>query len=191
VLNPEGLVQNLHHRPKGVGGAGSSGNDLVLLWIKLMLVYPPKDLGNIRGFLALGRSGDEDALGASLKVPGGQSRIGKGTARFDHHIDPQILPRKGRWFLLRKETNFPAIHQEGIVLCGNGKRSAAVNRVVFRKVRRYLRGKEGVVDGHEFQGPAALHQNPQGDPPNAAKAVDRNPRFCHLHSFRHKFTKNS
>ena len=90
TLDAEVIEQHLCHRSKAVGGAGRIRDDVIGLWVVLIVVHAHDD-GDV---LVLRRSGDDDLLSARIQMSFRLVRIGEQTGGFDHDVDTKLAPRK-------------------------------------------------------------------------------------------------
>jgi len=107
------LEKDMDDGSETVGGAAGVGDDVVVGNIKFIVV----DTHNHRDVLSLGRSGDDDLLGACGQMTLGLFGIGEEAGALKHDIDIEIFPRKcGRAFFDGKALDLVAINDERVVL---------------------------------------------------------------------------
>ena len=88
ALNPEGVVEDPGERGQGVRGARPVGEHVGGGDIQPTVV-DPQDKG---GDVTLGRCGDDDLLGATLKVLGGLVPVNEETGGLDDDVGPDLTP---------------------------------------------------------------------------------------------------
>ncbi len=90
VVDANGVVERLDDRNQAVGRAGGVRDDQVVLG-QLVVVDAEDD----REVGAIGRSRNDDALGASLQVQGGLFTRGEDAGAFHGDVDAEFLVRQG------------------------------------------------------------------------------------------------
>ncbi len=181
------LVQQLDHGGHGVGGAGAGGHDHV--GSLQDLVVHAEDDG--RGGLVLGRSGDQDLLGASVDVSLGLLSGGVEAGALEHELNAIVLdPRDVVGILLGVNLVFLAIDHDGVFGGGDLNRGAivmtegAVGAVVLQQVGQHGRGGQ-IVDCSDLNvtGLAAtslqLEDAAESQTTDTTKAVNTNLN-CHV-----------
>ena len=181
------LVQQLDHGGHGVGGAGAGGHDHV--GSLQDLVVHAEDDG--RGGLVLGRSGDQDLLGASVDVSLGLLSGGVEAGALEHELNAIVLdPRDVVGILLGVNLVFLAVDHDGIFGGGDLNRGAivmtegAVGAVVLQQVGQHGRGGQ-IVDCSDLNvtGLAAtslqLEDAAESQTTDTTKAVNTNLN-CHV-----------
>ena len=181
------LVQQLDHGGHGVGGAGTGGHDGVV-GLQDFVVHAEHDG---RGGLVLGRSGDQDLLGASVQVGLGLLGGGVEAGALEHELDAVVLdPRDVVGILLGIDLVFLAVDHDGVFGGGDLDRGAivmtegAVGAVVLQQVGQHGRGGQ-IVDCSDLNvtGLAAtslqLEDTAESQTTDTTKAVDTNLN-CHV-----------
>ena len=125
--NAEFLIEDLGNRSQAVGGAGSVGDNVLGT-----IVYFVVNAHNDGGIFVLGRSGNDDLLGASFNVATSLVGIGKDTGGFNNNVYAKLTPRKSSWaFLDGESTNLRIADVEVLVVVGNFLVKATQNGVVL------------------------------------------------------------
>ena len=181
------LVQQLDHGGHGVGGAGAGGHDHVGS-LEGLVVHAEHDG---RGDLVLGRSGDQDLLGASVDVGLGLLSGGVEAGALEHELNAVVLdPRDVVGILLGVDLVFLAVDHDGVVGGGDLDRGAivmtegAVGAVVLQQVGQHGRGGQ-IVDCSDLNvtGLAAtslqLEDTAESQTTDTTKAVNTNLN-CHV-----------
>ena len=167
------LEKDVDDGSEAVGGAAGVGNDAVLGNVELLVVHTHDD----SDVLVLGRSGDDDLLGAGGDVALGLLTLGEESGRLDHDIDSEVLPGKGGGAFLHGEAlDLVAVHDEGVVLFqGRGGFLAvdltledALGGIVLHEVSEIVGGDE-IVDGDDF---IPLFEEPLFDDGTEDEAAD-------------------
>jgi hypothetical protein len=87
-LDPEVVLDHLHHGDDAVGRARSVGDDLVLLGVVILVV----DLVHERGIHALARGGDDDLLGPAIDVGRCPITAGKDARGIHDDVGAHVAP---------------------------------------------------------------------------------------------------
>src|SRR5690606_4436789 len=167
LLDAESIVQNLCNRRKAVGGAGSIRQNDVLA-ADLVVVYAIDD----RQVGTIGRSRNEDALCAALKVSGSLLLGGEDARALQHDINAKIAPGKVGRIALSKRLEGVRSHTDRIALDHNCAWETTVNAIVAQKMGIGL-DRTQVVDGDDFNILATRFKDGADYvASNAAKSVD-------------------
>ena len=172
------VVQTLGHRGEAVGGAGSSGDDVVLSGQRLMV-----DVVHDGGQIAAGRSGDDDLLGASVDVGLSLSLAGVEAGALENDVDVEVAPRQVVGVGLLVDLDLLAVNGDGI-LASNDLVIASVvalRGVVLQQVSEHI-GRGEVVDSDDLGALMTEHLT-ESQTTDATEAVNSN-LYCHCVSFR-------
>ncbi|MNY11394.1 hypothetical protein D3C86_1444220 [compost metagenome] len=146
VDDAEVLVEDLGHRREAVGGAGGVRDDVVLGGV-VGLVVDAQDDGDV---LALGRSRDDDLLGAGVEVGLGLGGVGEDAGRLDDDLGAELLPGDHGGVALGRDLDLAAVDDDGALGVIDRAGVDAVDRVVLEEVSERL-GVGQVVDADELQ----------------------------------------
>jgi hypothetical protein len=163
----EVLVEDLRHRRHTVGGAGGVGDDVVVRRVVLVLVDAHDD-GDV---LVLGRSRNEDLLGATGQVLRGVFLLREDAGRLDDDVDAQLAPRDVGGVALGEDLDGLAVDGDRVGGVGDLLLEAAQDGVVLQQVSGG-RGVTQVVDSHDLDVSTLLQQRAEVVTTDAAKAVD-------------------
>ena len=105
------LQQHVDERREAVRGAGSIGDDVVDSRVVLVVVDADDD-GDV---FILGRSGDDDLLGAGVDVTLGLGGFGEETSGLDDDLDAEGLPRQFGRGAGGNHEDFLTVHDENVV----------------------------------------------------------------------------
>ena len=172
------VVQTLGHRGEAVGGAGSSGDDVVLSGQRLVV-----DVVHDGGQIAAGRSGDDDLLGASVDVGLSLSLAGVEAGALENDVDVEVAPRQVVGVGLLVDLDLLAVNGDGI-LASNDLVIASVvalRGVVLQQVSEHI-GRGEVVDSDDLGALMTEHLT-ESQTTDATEAVNSN-LYCHCVSFR-------
>ena len=169
MQDAELIVENLDGRGKAVGGAGGSGDDIVLGRIVHVVVHAHDD-GSV-GVLA--GSGDDDLLGAAAHVQGKAFAGLQGAGGLDDDVDAVVGPLPfalaaagdGDLTVVDLKAVFGGLHFAG---------EAAVNGIVLEQIGHFLVGGAMAVDDHHFTLGEEVHDAEQVSA-DTTKTVDANP----------------
>jgi hypothetical protein len=170
TLDAERVVDHLGHRREAVRGAARVRDDRVLGRVVLVVVDTEHD-GEV---FTLGRSRDDDLLGAAVHVRLGLARVGEQTGRLDHHVGAEVAP--GQLARVALFEHLEGLAPDGDVV-GRGLHlvaETAQDAVVLEQVRQ--RGVVGeVIDGNDFDVGALRQSGTEEVAADPAEAVDTNP----------------
>ena len=123
------------------------------------------------GGVVLGRSGQDDLLGAGVDVLLGGFLGQEQTGGFDHHVGADFVPLQVGGVALLRQADLLAVDDQGVAFDGNFAVKAAVHAVVLQHVSQVV-GLQQVVDADDFDVGEVLHCGAQHVAADAAKTVD-------------------
>ena len=168
------VIQSLGHGSQAVGGAGSSGDDLVFLGQGL-LVHGENDGGQILA----GGGGDNDLLSASLQVSFALFLAGVEAGALQNDVHVQLAPGAVGGVLLGVDLDFLAVHDDGVLGGLNGVQVFAdvaavgtLSGIILQQVGQHS-GAGQVVDSDHFIALSAEHLT-ESQTADTSKTVNRN-----------------
>ena len=172
------LQQHVDERREAVRGAGSIGDDVVDSRVVLVVVDADDD-GDV---FILGRSGDDDLLGAGFDVTLGLGGFGEETGGLDDDLDAEGLPRQFGRGAGGNHEDFLTVHDENVVfqlvrgglLGGDGAIEATLRGVVLQEVGEVVR-RDDIADGDDVEGRAEValfDEGAEDETADAAESVD-------------------
>ena len=169
-----GLVQGVSHGSQAVGGAGSSGDDLILSGQGLLVDGVDDGLQVVAG-----GSRDDDLAGASLNVSLGLSLAGVEAGALQNDIDAQLAPRAILGILNGIDGDLLAVDDDVILASLNGvlvladlAQERALSSVVLQQVSQHS-GAGQIVDGDNFVAVGLKHLT-ESQTADTAKTIDSN-----------------
>ena len=148
-----------------------------MLLLQLVVVDPVDD----HEVGAVGRRGDQHALGAGLEMRRGFFAGGEDAGAFQRDIDVQVLPRQRGRIFDGGNLHGAAAGIDGVAGDGHFVRKPAVHGIVAQQVRIGFDRSE-VVGGHHLDvGAARFDDRAQDVAPDPPEAVDCDP-YCHFQS---------
>ncbi len=168
LLDAERVVQDLGHRREAVGGARGVRDDR--FGSRQHIVVDAEHDGRVD--LALGRSRDDDFLGARCEVQVGAFAVAEHARRLDHDLAAQLAPRQFGRVALGEDRKAVAVDDQGVAVDFDGSGETAVDRVVLEQVGERRRVGQ-VVDADDVEVVVfAFEDGAKDEPSDAAKAVD-------------------
>ena len=176
ALNGGIVVQGLGHGGQAVGGAGSGGNDGVILR-QGVFIYTEHDGGKI---VARG-SGNDDLLRAGVDV---RLRFGFGAVEaraLQHNVYADLAPGQILCVLFRIDLEGFAVHGNGagLVVGGNGMKPladpaavTALGGIILQQMSKHG-GLGQIVDSHDLIALCTEHLT-EGQAADTAKTIDCN-----------------
>ena len=184
-LEAEFLMHDLGHGSEAVGGAGGVGQNVVLGGIIHVLVHA-HDHGEVG---LLGRSGNDDLLGAAFQMHAGLRSGTEDAGGFHHDIHVQILPGQVVGIAFGEAGNVPVADLDhgavnaahGSLFRGDfaGEGGRTVGAVMLKQMEIGV-GVHQIVDGHDFGSVTILAVHGTKDlTTDTAEAVDSNSYLFH------------
>jgi len=171
--NAKVIVDDLGKRGETVSGAGGV-RDNVLAIVVLVVDTHDKHRGVI-----LGRSRDNDTLGATAKVSLALLGCGEDTGRLADELHAVLTPGDVGRVALGVDLDGLAVYNKVAILDLNSALERSVNGVVLEKVGNVVEIKK-IVDGYNLD-VASLERRAEHEASNAAKAVDSHDRCVGRH----------
>ncbi|MCY1298930.1 hypothetical protein D9M70_484390 [compost metagenome] len=177
VVDADGIVQDLDDRNQAVRGAGCVGDDQVVLGQLVMV-----DAVDDRQVSAVGRSRNDDALGAGGQVRCSLVAGGEDAGALHRDVDAEFLVRKRCRILDRRDLDrLAAADGDRIAFDLHLGRETTVDGVIAQQVGVGFNGAE-IVDGNDFDvGAAGFDDRAEHVAADAAKTVDCD-FYCHIGS---------
>ena len=166
ALDPEGVVEDPGERGQGVRGARSVGEHVGGGDIQLTVVDPQDEGGDV----TLGWCGDDDLLGATLKVLGGLVPVNEEPGGLDDDVGPDLTPGDLGRVRLGEDPDGPTGDLEILAVDGDSVEVAS-HRVPLQESRQRVRVGQ-VVDGNDLDVRPAGQRGPQIGAPDTSEAVD-------------------
>lgn len=151
------VVEDLHEGGHAVGGAGSVGNDVVLI-VRVITLVDTHDKSANAFTLAWGS--DEDLLRARLNVLACAFEVDEDTGSFDDEVDVHGLPGELEGVAVGDNLDFLSINGDSVLTGNDISIKGAEDGIVLEKMASSLDAR-GVVDANYFHvrvgaaGPAA------------------------------------
>jgi hypothetical protein len=170
------IIECLSHRSKAVGGAGCSGDDLVILGEGL-LIYGVNDSGEI---VACG-SRNNDLLSACIDVSLALLLGAVEACALENNVNTESAPRAVYSVLLSVDLESLAVNSDGacLVICGNGVKILAddaavalLSGVILEEMSEHG-GLGKVVDGNYLIAGSVKHLT-ECETADAAETIDCN-----------------
>ena len=169
-----GLVQGVGHGSQAVGGAGSSGDDLILSGQGLLI----DGVDNGLQVVACG-SRDDDLLGASLDVSHALLLAGVEAGALQNDIDVQLAPGSVLCVLNSVDLDLLAVHDDGVLGSLDGvlaltdlAAEGTLSGIVLQQVSQHL-GAGQVVDSDDLVTLSIKHLT-ESQTANTTKTIDSN-----------------
>ena len=170
----EGLVQGVGHRSQAVGGAGSSGDDLILSGQGLLVD------GVNDGLQILASGGrDNDLLSASLNVSHSLVLAGVETGALQNDIDAQLAPGAILSIfngvdgdLLAVDDDVVLASLDGVLVLTDLAQERALSGVILQQVGQHS-GAGQIVDSDNFVAVSLKHLT-ESQTADTAKTIDSN-----------------
>nr|DAI72248.1 MAG TPA: hypothetical protein [Bacteriophage sp.] len=169
-LNRSQIIQSLSHGSQAVGGAGSSGDDVIVLGQGLMV-----DIVDDRRQVITRRGRNDNLLGAGVDVSLSLCLGGIEAGTFQNHIDSQLAPGQLSSVGLGINRDLFTINGNGavtpvnIVTLGN---IIALRGIVLQQVSQHL-GCGQIIDGDDFITVCSEHL-PECETTDTTKTIDCN-----------------
>jgi hypothetical protein len=167
LFDADGIIQRLGDRRQAVGGAGGVGDDQMLLG-ELLVVHAIDD-GEVG---AVGRRGNEDALGASGQQARRLVASGEDARAFQRDVDAQLAERQGGRILDCGDLDRTGSDVDRVARHGDHAGETAVDRIITHKMGVGLDRAEVVQADDLDVGAAGLDDGAQDVAADAAKTVD-------------------
>jgi hypothetical protein len=145
LFDPEGVVEDLHHRREAVGGAGCVRNDVVFVRVVEIGVDPDAE-GEVGIFR---RSGDDDLLRARGDVLARTGLVEEETGRLEDDGNALATPIEVGGVFLGCREDAVAFHGDGLIIILDRAVVATRGGVVLEEVSESLVVGE-VVDRDNF-----------------------------------------
>jgi len=175
-----GLVQGVGHGSQAVGGAGSSGNDLVVLGQGLLVDGVDDGLQ----IVACG-SRDNDLLSASLDVSHALLLAGVEAGALQNDIDVQLAPGSILCVLNGVDLDLLAVNDDGVLGSLDGVLALAdlaaertLSSIVLQQVSQHL-GAGQIVDCNNLIALSIEHLT-ESQTANTTKTIDSNSNISHV-----------
>ena len=168
LVDPERVVQHLHHGHEAVGGARGAGDDAVLGRVEGVVV-DPDDTGGVD---VGGGGGDDHPLGPGVEVGRRLGTVGEDAGGLHDHLHAQVRPGQGLGLALGQKPHVLAVHLDAVVGDLDRAPQLAVGGVVAQEVSEG-RGRTEVVDGDHLHPRARLEHGAvevPADPPEPVYA---------------------
>jgi len=169
-----GLVQGVGHGGQAVGGAGSSGDDLILSGQGLLVDGVDDGLQVVAG-----GSRDNDLAGASLDVGLSLSLAGVEAGALQNDVDAQLAPGAILSILNCVDGDLLAVDDDvilaslnGVLVLANLAQERALCGVVLQQVSQHS-GAGQIVDGDDFV-TVSLEHLTESQTADTAKTIDSN-----------------
>ena len=169
-----GLVQGVGHGSQAVGGAGSSGDDLILSGQSLLV----DGVDNGLQVVACG-SRDDDLLGASLDVSHALLLAGVEAGALQNDIDVQLAPGSVLCVLNSVDLDLLAVDDDGVLGSLDGVLALAdlaaertLSSIVLQQVSQHL-GAGQVVDCDDLVTLSIKHLT-ESQTTNTTETIDSN-----------------
>ena len=163
------LVQSIGHGSQAVGGAGSSGDDLILSG-QGVLVHAVNDGLQV----VASRSGDDNLLGAGIDMSLALSLGGVETGALQHNVNADLAPGQILGVLLSIDLDGLAVDSDGILASLNlvSQSIAALSRVVLQQMSQHS-GAGQVVDSNDLVALGVEHLT-ESQTADTAKTINSN-----------------
>ena len=171
------VIDDLCQRREAVGGAGGVGNDLHILGVGVLVNAHNK--GGSLGIL--GRSGDDDLLGAALQMGFALLGGGKYAGGLYHIVGADLTPRNFSGVHQVKDLDGLAVDGELFVLDLHGALKATMNCIVLGHVNHVVAVDGGIVDCNHLVLFRLLHGGAEHQSADTTKAVNTD-LDCHKKS---------
>ena len=178
-LNASELVKSLGHRSEAVGGAGSCGNNLIILGEGVLVNAEDDGL-----HLLSGRSGNNNLLGTCIDVSECK-RTAVGIILYieagalENYVDVELAPRKVLGILLSVDLDLVSVNGDGILAGGNGvlvladvAAVAALSSIILQEVSKHSRLGQ-IVDSNDIIALSTEHLT-ESETTDTAESINRN-----------------
>ena len=145
LLEAKVVVDDLGERSETVGGAGSVGDNLQVLGVFVVV-----DTHDEHGSSLLGRSRDDDLLGASLEVSSSLLTIGEDTGGLRNVLGTSVAPRNLSRGHGVGDLDLVAVDPDAVLVGLDLTLEATVGGVVLDHVLHVSGINEGIVDGDDI-----------------------------------------
>ena len=170
-LDRSEVVKSLCHRSEAVGGAGCSGDDLIIS-CKSLVVYVVND-----GLQILtSRCRNHNVLSTSVDVCHGLLLRAVETCALENYVDVKILPWKVCSVLLLVDLDLLTIYDDGVIGSLYSTVVSAVGCIILKKVCKHLRAGQ-IVDCYNIITLSLEHLS-ECETADTTETINRN-SYCH------------
>ena len=169
ALDGSVLVQGVRHGSQAVGGAGGSGDDLILRGQSLLIDAVDDGLQVVAS-----GSRDDNLLSAGVDVSLAFGLGGVEASALQHNVHADLAPGQILGVLLGIDLDGLAVHSDGILTGGDlvSQSIAALSGVILQQMSQHS-GAGQVVDRHNLVALSAKHLT-ESQTADAAKTIDSN-----------------